>query len=78
VANLKSDRPRDSPTAQERQKTPEDGAGTSASGDHNDDRTQSYDDERLDCIASRATGTKATDACSWREMAAACHVRPGR
>jgi hypothetical protein len=77
MTNTKSDRAKDGATAQEKSETPEVGAGTSPSGDHNDDRTQLYADDELRGIDSRRTGTKALDACSWREMARACHVQPG-
>lgn len=43
-----------------------------------DDCTQYYPAERLSCIDKRTDIRAVDDHASWREVARACHVKPGR
>jgi hypothetical protein len=55
-----------------------DAGGTSAPAQDQDDRTQSYSTDRLSCTDHRTDLRTADRHASWREVARACHVRPGR
>jgi hypothetical protein len=52
------------------------GEGGTAAPDQDNDRIQSYRIERLRGIDSDRR--RPIDGCSWRAVAAECHVEPGR
>jgi len=60
--------------AQEQTDKPEDGPGSLTPGRRSYDRINTDTAERLRSID---TG-RPIDACSWRAVAAECHVKPGR
>lgn len=55
-----------------------DAGGTSAPAQDQDDRTQSYSSDKLSCTDQRTDLRAADRHASWREVASACHVEPGR